>query len=79
MPLVHLFAEDAVLTGRGPYTARPACDGDDNWPFWYVAGPDGRRNVLSFPGCGAVLTKRHIAKAIAEAANAAPGNDVRTR
>ena len=64
MPLCSYDVSAAKLKGEGPYTARPAKDGDDDWPFWYVAGPDGRRNVLHFPG-GAVLTFRPIAEAVA--------------
>lgn len=34
------------LQGEGPYTARSASDRTEDWPLWYVAGPDGRTNVL---------------------------------
>ena len=62
--------ENARLRGPGPYVARPAKDGDEAWPFWYVAGPDGRKNVLWFEGGGgAVLTTREIAEAIANKFN----------
>ncbi len=55
----------AGLRSEGPYVARPAKDGDDAWPYWYVAGPDGRRNILFFPDQpGAVLTDRATAEAI---------------
>lgn len=63
MPLCCYDADAATLLGAGPYVARPAKDGDDGWPYWYIAGPDGRRNVLTFPG-GAVLTDKETAMAI---------------
>lgn len=70
MPLISTDIENAKLRGPGPYTARPAKDGDETWPFWYVAGPDGRTNVLHFEGGGgAVLTSREIAEAIARKGN----------
>lgn len=60
----------AELRGAGPYTARSAADGRDDWPYWYVAGSDGRRNVMAFPDKpGAVLTDRATAEAIAAKAN----------
>lgn len=70
MALTCIDVKAAALRGDGPYIARPAKDGDGNWPFWYVAGPDGRRNVLHFPGRGgAVLTLRAVAEAIAKKFN----------
>lgn len=64
-------AQLSPLATGGPYRARSASDRTDDWPFWYVCGPDGRRNVLSFsaPYYGAVLTIRPIAEAIAEKFN----------
>jgi hypothetical protein len=60
----------AALKGDGPYLARPAKDDAPEWPHWYVAGSDGRLNVLTFPDKpGAVLTDRETAEAIAHAAN----------
>lgn len=56
------------IRSPGPYTARPVRDGDRDWPFWYVAGPDGQRNVVGF-GKGAVLCLRSVAEAVATAAN----------
>lgn len=60
----------SLATG-GPYRARSASDNTEEWPFWYVCGPDGRRNVLSFspPFYGSVLTSRDVALAIAEKFN----------
>lgn len=60
------------LAGPGPYRARSASDHTDDWPFWYVCGADGRRNVLSFTGCayGAALTSREVAQAISDKLNA---------
>ena len=56
------------LHGDGPYTARSASDKTDDWPYWYVAGPDGRRNVLYFPDKpGAVFTDKETALAIVHA------------
>lgn len=48
------------LASPGPYRARSASDRNEEWPFWYVCGADGRLNVLSFgePFAGAVLTTR---------------------
>mgnify|MGYP003382067537 CR=1 FL=1 len=60
------------IRSPGPYIARPAKDGDDDWPFWYVAGPDGRRNVVGF-GRGAVLCTREVAEAVVYAANETSG------
>lgn len=57
------------IRSPGPYTARPAKDGVAEWPAWYVAGPDGRRNVVSF-GKGAVLCDRLAAETVAGYANA---------
>jgi hypothetical protein len=31
----------------GPYIARSASDKTDDWPLWYVAGPDGRTNYFT--------------------------------
>lgn len=60
----------AGLKGEGPYLARPEKDNCPDWPYWYVAGPDGRRNVLFFPDCpGVVLTLRETAEAIVEEAS----------
>lgn len=71
MPLCHYDPDAAVLRHSGPYAARPAKDGDDEWPFWYVTN-NGETNVLSFPGCGgAVLTSRECAEEIVRRANAA--------
>jgi hypothetical protein len=56
------------VRSSGPYVARSASDNDPDWPFWYIAGPDGRRNVVSF-GRGAVLCCRKVAEAVADAAN----------
>ena len=58
------------LRGDGPYTARSASDTNDAWPFWYVAGPDKRTNVLEFlDHPGAVLTTRDVAEQIANDTN----------
>lgn len=55
------------LRGEGPFIARSASDKTDDWPFWYVSGPDGRRNVLYSPDqAGAVLTDKATAFAIVE-------------
>ena len=56
------------IRSTGPYIARPAKDGDDEWPFWYVAGPDNRRNVACF-GNGAVMCSRDTAELVASVAN----------
>lgn len=66
------LARLSPLAGPGPYRARSASDNTDDWPFWYVCGADGRRNVLSFkaPAYGAVLTSREAAEAIAAKFNA---------
>lgn len=70
MPLCHFDVDAAELSGPKPYLARPAANNVEDWPFWYVAGPDGRRNVLRFPGCGgAVLTSREAAEEIARRGN----------
>ena len=53
----------ARLRGPGPYKA--VCANPEYGHPWYVAGPDGCRNVLAFPG-GAVLTDQDTAEAIAE-------------
>jgi hypothetical protein len=54
----------------GPYTARSASDTTDDWPLWYVVGPDGRYNGMSFPDQpGAKFTDKDSAKAIADALN----------
>jgi hypothetical protein len=34
-------------TKPGPYIARSASDKTDDWPAWYVAGPDGIQNYLT--------------------------------
>lgn len=31
----------------GPYIARSASNKTDEWPFWYVAGPDEETNYLT--------------------------------
>lgn len=74
MPIACVNPEHPYeLTAPGPYAARPAKDGDESWPLWYVAN-DGRRNVLRFPGSGgAVLTSRDIAERIAASENAKGG------
>lgn len=60
----------ARLRGHGPYSAQPAEKGNDNSYFWYVAGPDGRTNVLSFVDkSSAVFTSRVSAIEIARAGN----------
>jgi len=61
----------SLMAGAGPYAALSASDNTDEWPFWYVAGPDGRRNVLEFdaPFRGAVFAPREMAKAIAHKFN----------
>ncbi len=70
MPLFCYDAEAAMVRGNGPFIARPAKDDTPDWPAWYVAGPDARLNVLSFPGKGgAVLTDRATAEAVAEKFN----------
>ena len=56
------------IRSSGPYIASSASDNDPDWPFWYIAGPDGRRNVVSF-GRGAVLCSCDVAQAVANAAN----------
>lgn len=62
--------DQVVLLGNGPFYARSASDNTDDWPFWYVAGPDKRLNVLSFKDQGgAKFTSRKRAEEIAEAAN----------
>lgn len=68
----------ARLRGPGPFQA--VCAAPARGHPWYVAGPDGRRNVLAFPG-GGVLTDRETAEAIAERWTAAgpPGWDPRSR
>lgn len=72
MPLCCYDADAAALRSPGPYTARPAKDGDETWPFWYVTN-DGRTNVLTFPGNGgAVLTSRNVAEAVATKFNSKP-------
>ena len=56
------------LWAPGPYRARSASDRTDEWPSWFVHGPNGI-NCLSFPDSpGAVLTNRELAeKIVAEA------------
>jgi hypothetical protein len=53
----------------GPYVARSASDNTDDWPYWYVAGPDGRLNAMTRPRddpkFGAVLTDRKTAQELA--------------
>lgn len=39
-------ADEFYLQGNGPFKARSASDRTDDWPLWYVAGPDKRTNVL---------------------------------
>ena len=34
-------------TKPGPYIARSTSDKTEDWPFWYVAGPDGNQNYLT--------------------------------
>lgn len=70
MPIACDSVDHAVLSTvarGGPYSARSASDRTDNWLYWYVCGPDGRTNVLSFrePFYGAVLTTREAAIDIA--------------
>lgn len=68
--LIRVATLRCALAGPGPYTARSASDNTDDCPFWYVAGPDGRRNVLRFPDMpGRTLTARSLAETIAAAAN----------
>ena len=55
------------IRSPGPWIARAAKDGDDSWPVWYVAGPDGQRNVCCF-GHGRVFCSREAAEAIVAAA-----------
>ena len=59
------------LRGDGPFKARSASDKTDDWPFWFVCGPDGI-NCLTFPHApGAVFTERARAEDIAKDANGA--------
>lgn len=64
MAIASFDAELFTATAPGPYIARSASDRTDDWFFWYVAGPDGKRNVLSGPE-GSVLTDRETAIALA--------------
>ena len=70
----ELAITDWIPRLPGPYKARSARDSTDDWPFWYVAGPDGRINTLTLPqdhpNFGAVLTNRKTAEAIADLWNA---------
>jgi len=54
----------------GPYIARSASDKTPDWPFWYVAGPDGRTNYMTGlggrPSIG-VFTTKQCAQALAAA------------
>lgn len=54
---------------QGPYTARSASDRTNDWPFWYVAGEDGRYNGMSFDNSMAKFTTREMATEIAAAFN----------
>lgn len=57
------------LLRRGPYVAKSASEKTEDWPFWYVCGPDGI-NCLRFPRePGAVFTSRSAAEWIADDAN----------
>ena len=74
MSLTCALVDHAILSTLargGTYSARSASDRTDDWPFWYVCGPDGRSNVLSFkpPFYGAVLTTKDAAILIAEKFN----------
>ena len=70
---IHILALPWILNGHGPYEARSASDKTDNWPYWYVCGPDGRKNLLTLPRehrCfGAVFTSREEAERIAKIGN----------
>ena len=69
-PAVIIVAGVPVeVRSDGPYVARPAKDDTPDWPYWYVAGPDGRRNVCEFGG-GYVLCIRQFAEEVAAVANA---------
>ncbi len=59
-------------TKPGPYIARSASDKTDDWPFWYVSGPDGRTNYLTdlngtkHPPLTPALTTKEIAVMVAD-------------
>ena len=75
----NLVAEgSARLRGPGPYKARSASDNTDDWPFWYVAGPDGRLNVLGFTDkSGAIFTDRESAERYAMTGNESDTSSLR--
>lgn len=54
---------------RGPYSARPASDKVDDWPAWYVAGSDGRSNVID-GGAYLPFVTREVAAWLAQLWNA---------
>lgn len=61
------------LKGKGPFIARSASSRTDDWPLWYVAGPNGVTNVLTFADKpGAMSANRQVAERIAEEANRRP-------
>ena len=68
MPYLFHDINEARLRGPGPYLARSASDNTDDWFIWYVAGPDGRTNVLQGPH-GAVFLPRAGAEQLAHEAN----------
>ena len=68
---IEVEGTQVILRGAGPYIARSASDNTDDWPLWYVAGPDGRKNILAFEDKPmARFTDRESAELIAKTANA---------
>ncbi len=67
--MVVYLGEGWISKGEGPYLARSASDRTEDWAVWYVAGPDGRTNVMTLPkghpAYGRVLTNRAIAERLA--------------
>ena len=71
MPYLWDNLDDMKLRGDGPFIARSASDRTDDWPYWYVAGPDGRTNITIGPG-GSVLLSRENAERLAHKGNNKP-------
>ena len=74
MRIAVLDGNGSFLFGHnraGPYIARSASDNTDDWPYWYVAGEDGRYNGLILRAPGAKFVDRAAAETIATALNKA--------
>ncbi|MCC3245016.1 hypothetical protein LG047_06715 [Methylocystis sp. WRRC1] len=72
-PFVEVHGVFVTACCDGPYVARSAAEGNENWSYWYVAGPDGLTNAwrVGDANCDLPLGPRVFAEAAANALNEA--------